>query len=130
MNQNHYARQYTRTGIEAAVLAASPHKLIAMQLAEARKQIQIAGVLIGDQDIPGKLRAMKKAMDIVSNLNASLDFEQGGELAANLGRLYDYIQVLLTNANIANDVRKLAEADEHLAQIEDAWTALAELVQA
>ncbi len=122
MNTRAYAKSYTNTGTEAAVLAASPHKLISMQLAEARKQIQVAIVRIGDKDIQGKGKAIGKAIDLIANLDASLDYKAGGELAANLHQLYDYAMVQLTNANVANDVKKLAEIDKHLSVIESAWT--------
>ena len=83
------------------------------------------------------LRAARRAMDqakiadkganirwsisIFDGLRASLNLEQGGELAANLDRLYDYMTRTLVEANLNGDRRKLDEVEGLLNEIRAAW---------
>uniref|UniRef100_UPI00053A32A2 flagellar export chaperone FliS n=1 Tax=Pseudomonas aeruginosa TaxID=287 RepID=UPI00053A32A2 len=54
-----------------------------------------------------------------------LDFEACGELAANLDRLYAYMSMRLTEANLKNDAGKLEEVSELLRNIKSGWDAIA-----
>jgi flagellar protein FliS len=61
---------------------------------------------------------------IEEGLKAGLNDEKGGEVAANLRSLYDYCILILTEANLRNDVSKLDEAIGLLKPIEQAWMAI------
>ena len=66
--------------------------------------------------------AISKAIDIVTNgLKASLNTEQGGELAERLAALYEYISLRLLWANLKNDVAALDEAAQLLGELQSAW---------
>jgi len=57
-------------------------------------------------------------------LKASLD-PRGGELAANLKALYEYMTHRLLAANLSNDDAKYAEVSGMLDQLRDAWKRIA-----
>ena len=76
----------------------------------------------GEQARRGK--AIGEACAIVSHLSGSLDHEAGGEIAANLASLYDYLVRRLTEANLHNDVEALHESLALLVEIESAWSAI------
>ena len=61
---------------------------------------------------------------LIDNLNASLDLEQGGEIAANLRELYGYACRRLLEANVRNDAAMLDEVAGLLREIKSAWDAL------
>ena len=66
--------------------------------------------------------AISKAIDIITNgLKASLDLEQGGSLAEQLGGLYEYMTVRLLHANLKNDKTILDEVLMLLEEIHSAW---------
>jgi len=73
------------------------------------------------QDAPGKGRALGKALDILAELNASLNFQDGGELAANLSRLYTFMTQHLTRANLTWDIQAVEEVRALLADLRQAW---------
>ncbi|MCX8156999.1 MAG: flagellar export chaperone FliS [Verrucomicrobiae bacterium] len=62
-----------------------------------------------------------KAQAIINELNGSLDMEAGGELAANLRRLYEYMDYRLTESNRTKTPEGLHEVIQRLGVIRDAW---------
>ena len=73
------------------------------------------------QDAAGKGLYLGKALDIVAELNASLNFQEGKEVAANLFHLYNFMTAHLTRANLNWDTAALDEVVKMLAQLRDAW---------
>jgi len=71
---------------------------------------------IKDGRIGKKAEHLSRALAIVLELQNSLDMEQGGEIAENLNRLYDYMASELMAANLKNDIRKI-EASLKVAEI-------------
>ncbi len=119
------AQSYARVGLETGVNSASPEKLISMLFDGARTAIARARFGFEQNNIPARGQAISKAIDIVSNgLRAALNLEAGGQIAANLFELYNYIERCLLLANLHSDVAKLDEADRLLADIGSAWNEL------
>lgn len=113
---------YAKVGLETGVSAASPHKLIVMLYDGALAAIATAGVQMDAGNIQEKGKAISKAIQIIDNgLRASLDKEVGGEIAANLDALYEYMSSRLLHANIANDRQALDEVRGLLADLRDTW---------
>lgn len=74
------------------------------------------------KQIEARGMAISKAIDIITNgLKASLDQEQGGELASQLSDLYEYMTIRLLHANLKNDKSILDEVLELLEEIHSAW---------
>jgi flagellar protein FliS len=59
---------------------------------------------------------------VVEGLILSLDHDQGGEVAGNLLKLYDYIAGLLVRANASNDPALFDEATRLVREISSAWS--------
>jgi flagellar protein FliS len=113
---------YGDVGIGAAVSAASPHQLILLLFEGASQAIVVARAGIETGDIPKKGAAVTKAIDIILNgLRASLNLEEGGDLAQNLYALYDYMARRLLYANLHNDKAALDEVQNLLNEIHGAW---------
>ncbi len=81
----------------------------------------MAKARITAKDYEGKGKLISKALEIIGGLRSFLDFEQGGELAAHLESLYDYMERTLFEANAKNDIAKLDEVAYLLRQIKDGW---------
>lgn len=125
MNATAAIRNYAKVGIESGVLAADPHKLIALLFQGALLAIANAKNAMLRKDIPAKGAAISKAMAIIDEgLNASLDKNVGGELAQNLSALYSYMCVRLLDANLKNDVAALDEVARLLNDIKGAWDSI------
>ncbi len=115
---------YRKTGVSSAALGEDPHRLISLMLDGACKRIRLAHACIERGDIPGKGKAIADACAIISHLNASLDHQQGGDLAAQLSALYDYSLRRLTEANLHSDSAPLDEVAGLIDDIASAWNAI------
>ncbi|KXS36104.1 MAG: flagellar protein FliS [Halomonadaceae bacterium T82-2] len=120
------ANAYARMGVETGVMSASPHQLIVMLFDGAQASLRAARLHMQQGNVGEKGKALSKAIDIVNNgLAAALDHEKGGDVAANLASLYDYIVRLLMQANLHNDEQRIDEASALLEDIASAWREIA-----
>jgi len=116
--------EYRKVGVQTGVENASPHKLIQMLLDGAVEKVQLARGYAERQEIAKKGETVAWAMAIIDGLRSSLDMSRGGEVAANLDALYDYMLRRLTEANLANDVAMLDEVAKLLSEIRDGWNGI------
>lgn len=122
---------YSKVGIGTAVSSASPHQLIVLLFEGARQAIVVARAGMEAGDIPKKGAAITKAIDIILNgLRASLNLEEGGNLAQNLYALYDYMARRLLHANLNNDSAALDEVLNLLGEIHGAWVSIGDKARA
>lgn len=124
-----YARSsvhaYRRVGIESDVAGASPHRLVHLLYDNAISSIHVARQHLEQGQVADKGQAIAKAIRIVDEgLKASLDPARGGDLAARLAALYDYMVVQLLRANLNNDTKALEEIERLLGTLRDAWVAI------
>ncbi len=77
------------------------------------------------QDAAGKGLLIGRALDIIAELNACLNFQAGQELATNLFHLYNLMTSHLTKANINWDLQALEEVLTMLQQLRETWVEVA-----
>ena len=116
--------QYSTVGVGSAVEDASPHRLIQMLMEGALARVAAAMGHIDHGDVAEKGRCIGLAISIIGGLQASLDAKAGGEIAAILDRLYDYMTRRLVAANLENDRGALEEVHRLLHGLKDAWDAI------
>jgi len=117
---NHYSNVDSYTGVTDA----DPHQLVQMLLDGALRKIAIVKGLTTRKEVAKKGEVIGQAVSIVSGLRSSLDLSAGGELAANLDDLYEYIERRLLQANLKNDVTILDEVSTLLHEIKTAWESI------
>ena len=83
--------------------------------------LKVARSRMESRDIAGKGIYLGKVTAIVGELSRSLNMEEGGEIAKNLRRLYDFVLDRLLKANLKNDVKALEEAERVLETIRSGW---------
>ncbi len=72
-----------------------------------------------------KARFLDRALRVVGELSASLNMEEGGVIARDLRRLYEYVQYELTQANLKNEPGRLEGPIRCMCEIREAWQELA-----
>jgi flagellar protein FliS len=111
------------------VTTASPEKILLLLYDGAINFSKIALDRMNKKDISGKGTYLSKALAIVTELMNTLNHEVGGEIAADLHRLYIYLIGEFTKANINNDAKSLENALVILTTLRDTWTEATEIVQ-
>jgi flagellar protein FliS len=119
------ASAYARVGVETGVSGADPHRLILMLYQGAREAISQARMHLQQGNVPQRGEAIGKAIRIIAaGLQASLNKEVGGDIAARLDALYGYMTRRLLQANIEQSDEMLAEVNGLLATLEEAWAGI------
>ena len=118
-------KQYQQVSTQSGVAYASPHRLIQMLMEGAFERIATAKGCIQRHDIPGKGEQIGKAIDIIGGLRDALNMEAGGELAANLDDLYDFMQRRLLEANLHSDIASSTKSPTCCARSRKVGTPLA-----
>ena len=116
------ANAYQSVQVDAAVLGASPHELITKLLARAIESLVEAKENMLEGDITAKGMNIKIATSIIADgLRSCLNMEAGGEIAANLDSLYDYMLRQLIKAHAENNPVILDEVASLLREIKAGW---------
>lgn len=110
--------------VQSGVESASPHRLIQMLFEGALERIAQAKGAMQQKQFARKGELLGKAINIVGGLQGSLNDREGGDLAANLDSLYDYIIRRLTQANYENNLDYLDECGRLLAELKSGWDAI------
>lgn len=100
---------------------ASPHRLILFLYEGAIRFATQAIKAIESSDIKSTHTNITKTQDILNELMACLDLDQGGEIAVNLRDLYAYMNSLMLKANLNRDPAPLQEVVTLLTDIKTAW---------
>jgi flagellar protein FliS len=124
MNSSQALNAYRSVGVQGGVTDASPHQLIAMLIDGALDRIASARGAMERQDRAQQGALLGRAISIIDSMRASLDHEQGGELAANLAALYDYMERRLLEAGAQADAGMLDEVAGLLREIKSGWDAI------
>lgn len=112
---------YRSVAVQSGVDAADPHRLILMLMDGALERISAARGAIENNAPEAKGRLLHRAVSIVDELRASLNLEAGGQIAANMADLYEYVGRQLLRANLENKVELLDEASHLIREIRSAW---------
>jgi len=124
VNVNSPVKKYHQLDISTSIDAASPHQLISMMFEGVHNRLNQVQGYMRHGDMAGKAKALNACVDILNGLQASLDHEQGGDIAGNLESLYDYMQRRLFRASIDNDLDGIKEVADLLNTLRTAWTAI------
>ncbi len=107
--------------IENMVKTASPAKLVELLYMKAVDVLKEAEEFIEKKEFTSANEKIKRAQDIVLELNLSLDIERGGQIAQNLRALYNYMFQRLLDANIKKDVEIVREVRDMLEELLETW---------
>ena len=72
-------------------------------------------------DIPLKASSINRALDIIAELNQSLNMQQGGEIAVNLRRIYKFWNDHLLKAKVNRDGAGLSDVENMMLSMAQAW---------
>ena len=115
---------YQSAAAHGGVAASDPHGLIVMLMDGALERIATARGCMQRGETAEKARLLNRTISIVAELHGSLDMTSGGQIAANLGDLYDYMSRRLLTALANNQAELLDEVSGLLNELRGAWVAI------
>lgn len=110
---------------QTEVRSRTPLELVVMLYDGALTFMTAAQDAIRRGDIPARRTAISKTLAIVSELQSTLNMDQGGQIAASLDELYRWSSVRLLDAAAANDPGPIAEVTEVFRTLRDGWGGIA-----
>ncbi|MEN9841530.1 MAG: flagellar export chaperone FliS [Verrucomicrobiota bacterium] len=120
------AHPYARAYQSQSILTASPGQLVLLMYDGALRFMNQAHAAFElPEETPRRIEtintALLRAQAIIAELRANLNHEVGGEVAANLDRLYDYHLRRLFYANMRKDVAALIEVEGLVRVLRESW---------
>ncbi|MCL2497760.1 MAG: flagellar export chaperone FliS [Symbiobacteriaceae bacterium] len=118
---NTYQTAYRKNQIQTA----TPQQLVLMLYERAIRDLRQTTEAIEAADLLNANKLLLHVEDILNELLISLDLDlpvdEGGQIALDLGRLYDHYIVRCREANITKDPAIVAELQQHLSDLRDTW---------
>jgi len=109
--------QYKRSSIETAGkldLVIMCYEKVILLLTQIKEHAR-------EKNVDKKVPKFKKVLDIINELQSSLDMEKGGEIARNLDSLYSYLTRRLIEGDIKKDLSVYDESIRILTELKEAW---------
>jgi flagellar protein FliS len=122
---NAYMNKYQHNQIDTA----SREQILIMLYDGAIRFTRQAILAIESGNQQGKVIGIEKAMAIVAEFRNTLDHQIGGEIAANLDALYEFMISSLLQGNLKNDVKSLQVVDGLLTDLRETWRQAIEIAQ-
>jgi flagellar protein FliS len=113
-----------------AVQTATPERLLLMLFEGAIRFCKEAMLGIDQRNFQLAHEKNIRVQNIVNELIVTLDREKGGDIAANLLSIYNYLNQRLIEANLKKDKAILEEVLGHLTELHEAFSGAAQIVRA
>ena len=123
MKSRRHAMAYQNAERQAFAESDDPHALIAILFDELLRQMKhfAREAEVSSGKNLERSEHYSRALTILYGLQSSLNFEEGGEIANNLFRLYEYSRQQLLKTTQSENSTGLKAAIESLDVIRDAW---------
>jgi flagellar protein FliS len=108
--------------LQTQVATTTPGELLIMLYDACLKNLHQAQECMRARDVKNKGLLISKAMDIITELQSSLNQQRGGALAANLQKLYFFCNTRLLFANMKMDPAVVDEVIKIISGIRDAYS--------
>jgi flagellar protein FliS len=108
------------------VQSRSPLELVVMLYDGALQSLAKAKAAIEQHDTIARADAVSRALAIVTELQGTLDMQQGGSIAEELDRLYAFAISRLLDVTLKQDVTALDDVIRTLKPLRDGWAEIAQ----
>ena len=117
---------YKNANREAVVESDDPQALIMLLLDELLRAMRgyVSVVSNNDSQEMRKNDQFTRALTMLYGLQSCLNFDEGGEIAENLFRLYEYARVQLLHTSRTGETDGTQVAISSISEIRDAWSVM------
>lgn len=125
MYTNNGYNAYTAVLLDSQIAGATPHQLIVLLYDGAINAMRRAEIYFQSGNIARRGEMISRAINIIDNgLRAGLDHEKGGQIAAELESLYEYISRTLLEANLNKSGENLPHLISLMTEMQETWQAI------
>jgi flagellar protein FliS len=115
---------------EAAVAGASPVRLVILLYEQAVEDLRRALSAQDKGQVEARTAAINHAILVLGHLQASLDKDRGGSVAANLDRFYTQVRAGLVEAQVRQSASEIERQISLLMNVHEAWCGVEKAVVA
>ena len=117
---------YKNANREAVVESDDPQALIMLLLDELLRAMRgyVSGVCNKDSKEMRKSDQFTRSLTMLYGLQSSLNFDEGGEIAENLFRLYEYARLQLLHTSQTGEIDGTQVAISSISEIREAWSVM------
>ena len=115
--QTRGAVAYQHTSVQSS----SPLELVVLLYDGALRHLVAARDATLRNDLMARREAFSKVMAIITELQSTLNIEEGSGLALELDRLYDYMTARLLEVTLKKDMSALEEVRQLLVTVREGW---------
>ena len=115
------AQHYMQTQVRSS----SPLELVVLLYDGALRSSAAAIEAMERRDIRARRDAVSRTLAIIGELQGSLDTNKGGDVAAELDRLYLWMTDALVQATVQQDAAPIRDVRRVLETLRDAWSQIA-----
>ncbi len=106
---------------EIAVQTSSPTKLVVMLYEGAIRFLRQSVTAIQSKDLDQKRQSVDRAVAVIQHLQGTLDMDRGGAVAAELDKLYTYINSKIIEGSSKLQTAPIEEAIKLLTVLLSGW---------
>ena len=104
-----------------AVRGATPIELVVILFDAAIDDMRRALTAIRAGDIEERVAAVRHAMLILHQLQGTLDFERGGQVARQFEQFYNVIRAKLLESQLRNSAELMEQQIQFMSEVRDCW---------
>jgi flagellar protein FliS len=113
---------YQRTKVETV----DPVRLVVMCYDAIVKDLQDAKKYHQERNIEASYDKIRHAQDVITELLVGLDYEKGGDIAVNLGRIYNFVLRQLITVNTRTKPEYYDPLIRIMESLKEAWEQVAQ----
>src|SRR5271166_1537634 len=106
---------------ESAVRGATPIALVVILFDAAIDDMRRAVTAIKSSDIEERATAIRHAMLVLQQLQGTLDFEKGGQVARQFEQFYNLIRAKLLESQLRNSPEIMQQQIQFMSEVRDCW---------
>lgn len=116
---------YSSSSLESQIAGATPHQLIALLFDGAINAMRRAEIYFQSGNTARRGEMISRAINIIDNgLRTGLNHEIGGQIAADLEQLYEYVSRSLLTLNLNKDPQPLPHLIQLMSDLAQTWKAI------
>lgn len=120
---------YRQQQVQHEIEQASPVRIVVMLYDKAIALLRQAVQHIDRNNVKAKGEALNRVVEIIAELQAVLNREEGGVVTQNLDQMYEFMIRSITLANLNSDSRPLDGVLKVLEELRKGWQELDQMTQ-